>query len=125
MKTIILAGGFGTRISEETENKPKPMVLIDDKPLLWHVMNIYASQGFDDFVIATGYKSEVIENWVSNLNSRWTISPVNTGLHTMTGGRIRQCIERFPEERYFVTYGDGVGNVDLRALLEFHKKMLA
>lgn len=98
------------------------MVLIDDKPLLWHVMNIYASQGFDDFVIATGYKSEVIENWVSNLNSRWTISPVNTGLHTMTGGRIRQCIERFPEERYFVTYGDGVGNVDLRALLEFHKK---
>ena len=122
MKTIILAGGLGTRISEETENKPKPMVLIDKKPLLWHVMNIYASQGFDDFVIATGYKAEIIENWVSNLNSQWRIIPVNTGLHTMTGGRIKQCIERFPEERYFVTYGDGVGNVDLRALLEFHIK---
>ena len=69
MKTIILAGGFGTRISEETESKPKPMVMIDNKPLIWHVMNIYASQGFDDFVIAAGYKAEVIDNWVKNLNT--------------------------------------------------------
>ena len=120
MKTIILAGGFGTRISEETEDKPKPMVLIDDKPILWHVMNIYASQGFNDFVIAAGYKSEVIKNWIRNLDSSWKIVSLDTGLETMTGGRIKKCIERFPEERYFVTYGDGLGNVDLKALLKFH-----
>jgi glucose-1-phosphate cytidylyltransferase len=122
MKTIILAGGLGTRISEETDNKPKPMVLIDDKPLIWHVMSIYASQGFDDFVIATGYKAEVIESWVINLDSDWNIATLDTGLNTMTGGRIKKCIERFPEQRYFVTYGDGVGNVNLRDLLKFHEK---
>ena len=85
MKTIILAGGFGTRISEETESKPKPMVMIDNKPLIWHVMNIYASQGFDDFVIAAGYKAEVIDNWVKNLNTEWNIVVIDTGLETMTG----------------------------------------
>jgi glucose-1-phosphate cytidylyltransferase len=122
MKTIILAGGFGTRISEETENKPKPMVLIDDKPIIWHVMNIYASQGFTDFVIATGYKSEVIEDWVSKLNSQWNIVAMDTGLNTMTGGRIRKCIDQFPENQYFVTYGDGVGNVNLKRLLKFHNQ---
>ena len=120
MKTIILAGGFGTRISEETESKPKPMVMIDNKPLIWHVMNIYASQGFDDFVIAAGYKAEVIDNWVKNLNTEWNIVVIDTGLETMTGGRIKQCIEYFPEERYFITYGDGVGNINLKALLNFH-----
>lgn len=122
MKTIILAGGLGTRISEETENKPKPMVLIDDKPLIWHVMNIYASQGYDDFVIAAGYKANVINNWIENLESPWKIVSFDTGLDTMTGGRIKKCIESFPEERYFVTYGDGVGNVNLKLLLEFHMK---
>ena len=120
MKTIILAGGFGTRISEETENKPKPMILINDKPILWHVMNIYASQGFEDFVIAAGYKANVIENWIRDLNSPWRINSIDTGLDTMTGGRIKRCIERFPEQRYFLTYGDGVGNVDLKSLLDFH-----
>jgi glucose-1-phosphate cytidylyltransferase len=120
MKTIILAGGFGTRISEETENKPKPMILINDKPILWHVMNIYASQGFEDFVIAAGYKANVIENWIRDLDSPWRINSIDTGLDTMTGGRIKRCIERFPEQRYFLTYGDGVGNVDLKSLLDFH-----
>lgn len=122
MKTIILAGGLGTRISEETENKPKPMVLIDDKPLIWHVMNIYASQGYDDFVIAAGYKANVISSWIENLESSWKIVSFDTGLDTMTGGRIKKCIESFPEERYFVTYGDGVGNINLKLLLEFHMK---
>lgn len=122
MRTIILAGGLGTRISEETENKPKPMVLIDDKPLIWHVMNIYASQGFDDFIIAAGYKAEIIQDWVRNLKSKWRVTAIDTGLTTMTGGRIRRCIEHFPEDRYFVTYGDGVGNVNLKLLLEFHLK---
>lgn len=120
MKTIILAGGLGTRISEETENKPKPMVLIDDKPLIWHVMNIYASQGYDDFIIAAGYKAEIIQDWVKNLESNWRVTAIDTGLTTMTGGRIRRCIDHFPEDRYFVTYGDGVGNVNLKLLLEFH-----
>lgn len=122
MKTIILAGGLGTRISEETESKPKPMVLIDDKPLIWHVMNIYASQGYDEFIVAAGYKAEIIEDWVKKLKTPWKVTSIDTGLTTMTGGRIKRCLERFPAERYFVTYGDGVGNVDLKLLLEFHLK---
>ena len=120
MKTIILAGGLGTRISEETNSKPKPMVLIDEYPILWHVMNIYASQGFDDFVIATGYKGEVIRDWVHNLNTEWNIQTLDTGSETQTGGRIRQCMQALPNERVFVTYGDGLANVNLPALLDFH-----
>lgn len=122
MKTIILAGGFGTRISEETEDKPKPMIPIGEKPIIWHVMNIYATQGFDDFVIATGYKSEVIDSWIKKLNSPWRISAIDTGIETMTGGRIKRCIELYKEERFFVTYGDGLGNIDLNQLLEFHMR---
>ena len=120
MKTIILAGGLGTRISEETENKPKPMVLIGDKPLLWHVMNIFAEQGFKDFIIATGYKSEVIESWAEEILEPWNARILNTGIESQTGDRVRKCMEAFPEDRYFVTYGDGLGNVDLRALLRTH-----
>jgi glucose-1-phosphate cytidylyltransferase len=122
LKIIILAGGLGTRISEETDNKPKPMVLLDDKPIIWHLMNVYASQGFSDFVIATGYKSEAIENWVQNLDSTWNIKTVNTGLETQTGGRIKKCLDLIPNERVFATYGDGLGNIDLNALLNFHEK---
>ena len=92
MKTIILAGGLGTRFSEETENKPKPMILIDYRPIIWHIMDIYASQGYSDFVIATGYKSEVIEEWVESLETDWSIKTINTGLKTQTGGRIKKCI---------------------------------
>jgi len=121
MKVILLAGGLGTRISEETSNKPKPMVLLDDKPILWHLMSIFASQGFDDFVIASGYKGEIIAEWVANLESPWKIEAHDTGLNTQTGGRIAQCMNKFPEERVFATYGDGLGNIDLVKLLNFHR----
>jgi glucose-1-phosphate cytidylyltransferase len=120
MKTIILAGGLGTRIAEETEDKPKPMVVIGGKPILWHIMNIYASQGFTDFVIAAGYKAEKINSWISTLAESWSVTALDTGLSTQTGGRIKQCMQKFPSERYFVTYGDGLGNINLRMLLQFH-----
>lgn len=120
MKVIILAGGLGTRISEETVDKPKPMVLIGEKPILWHIMNIYAQQGFDDFVVATGYKGEVISDWAAKLNTDWKIQIVDTGLNTQTGGRIKQCMQLYPNERVLATYGDGVGNINLKKLLEFH-----
>ena len=122
MKVIILAGGLGTRISEETDDKPKPMVLIDDKPILWHVMNVYASQGFTDFVIATGYKGVIIHEWVKTHTSGWNIEAFDTGLNTQTGGRIKLCIDAFPSERYFATYGDGLGNINVNSLLQFHKQ---
>ena len=128
MKVIILAGGLGTRISEETETKPKPMVLLDDKPIIWHLMNIYATQGYDDFIIATGYKGEVISNWVdTTLNEKWTVRAFDTGTNTMTAGRIKKCMELVPGERVMVTYGDGLGTVKIDNLIEFHeqKKKLA
>jgi glucose-1-phosphate cytidylyltransferase len=120
MKVIILAGGLGTRISEETADKPKPMVLLQGKPILWHIMSIYAKQGLTDFLIAAGYKAEVILEWVTSLKTDWNIQTVNTGLDTQTGGRIKQCMELFPEERVMATYGDGVGNVNVKKLLDFH-----
>lgn len=121
MKVILLAGGLGTRISEETSDKPKPMVLLDDKPIIWHLMSIFAAQGFNDFVIATGYKGEIIADWVANLDTPWTIEALDTGLNTQTGGRIAQCMNKFPDQRVFATYGDGLGNVDLVKLLSFHR----
>lgn len=121
MKAILLAGGLGTRISEETSNKPKPMVQIGGKPLLWHLMNIFSTQGFNEFVIATGYKGEVIHEWVKTLKTNWKINAVDTGLDTQTGGRIKKCMELYPNERVFATYGDGLGNVNLRQLLHFHE----
>jgi glucose-1-phosphate cytidylyltransferase len=120
VKVVILAGGLGTRISEETVDKPKPMVLIDDKPILWHIMNIYSQQGFDDFVVATGYKGEVISEWVSTLDTTWSITPIDTGLDTQTGGRIRKCMDLNPGEKILATYGDGIGNIDVKKLLKFH-----
>ena len=117
---------MGTRISEETGDKPKPMVLINKKPILWHLMNIFSLQGLDEFIISTGYKSEVIENWVqnnqifdSNLN-RMKISIINTGLHTQTGGRISEIMKIFPDENFIATYGDGLANVPIKELLNFH-----
>ena len=122
MKVIILAGGLGTRISEETSDKPKPMVLIDDKPIIWHLMNIYASQGFNEFLIATGYKSEVIDEWVAKTNfPGWKIETVFTGLNTQTGGRIKKCIEHIGDTEVMVTYGDGLGSVNISKLLAKHK----
>ena len=120
MKVIILAGGLGTRISEETADKPKPMVLIAGKPMLWHIMSIFAKQGFNDFIVATGYKSEVIESWIETVKEPWDIKALNTGLNTQTGGRILECMKSVPGERVFATYGDGLGNINLKALIDFH-----
>jgi glucose-1-phosphate cytidylyltransferase len=120
MKVIILAGGLGTRISEETTDKPKPMVLISGKPIIWHLMSIFAKQGITDFIVATGYKSEVIEDWVTTVREPWSIQTLNTGLETQTGGRIRECMLANPEERVIATYGDGLGNINIRSLVDFH-----
>lgn len=121
MKAILLAGGLGTRISEETADKPKPMVKIGDKPIIWHLMSIFAAQGVNEFLIATGYKGEVIHEWVESLETDWKITPIDTGLETQTGGRIKRCMETIPGERVFATYGDGLGNVSLEKLLHFHE----
>jgi glucose-1-phosphate cytidylyltransferase len=121
MKVILLAGGLGTRISEETSDKPKPMVLLGDKPIIWHLMSVFAAQGFDDFVIACGYRGEIIADWVEQLETTWKIQALDTGLNTQTGGRISQCMNKFPEERVFATYGDGLGNINLVKLLDFHR----
>ena len=126
MYVIIIAGGLGTRIAEETEDKPKPMVLINGKPILWHLMNIFSLQGNHDFIISTGYKSEVIENWVYNnkiLDSNkdiMNIKTINTGLNTQTGGRISEIMKILPNEKVIATYGDGLANVSIKNLLNFH-----
>ena len=126
MKVIIIAGGLGTRISEETEDKPKPMVLISNKPIIWHLMNIFSLQGFSDFIISTGYKSEVIENWVQNnriLDSnskKMNISTINTGINTQTGGRISEVMKTLPKDKVIATYGDGLANISVKKLLDFH-----
>jgi glucose-1-phosphate cytidylyltransferase len=126
MKIIIIAGGLGTRISEETEDKPKPMVLINDKPIIWHLMNIFSLQGFNEFIISTGYKSEVIENWVRDNeivdsdSNVMHISTLNTGLNTQTGGRISEVMKTIPNEKVIATYGDGLANISVPKLLAFH-----
>ena len=126
MKIIIIAGGLGTRLSEETEDKPKPMVLINDKPIIWHLMNIFSLQGFNEFIISTGYKSEVIEKWVQGseiLDSKLNpmkIATLNTGLNTQTGGRIVEVMKTIPGERVIATYGDGLANISIPKLLAFH-----
>ena len=122
MRVLILAGGYGTRISEETTDKPKPMVSIGGNPILWHIMNAFADQGFTDFVIASGYKAEVIENWVAKLDSPWSIDVINTGLDTQTGGRILRVFNVLPDEKLIVTYGDGLANVNVQKLIDFHKQ---
>ena len=123
MKIIILAGGLGTRISEETENKPKPMVSIGGKPIIWHLMSIFAKQGFSDFVLALGYKQEVAREWLKKFDNsgNWTIDALDTGLDTQTGGRIKKCLEKYPNERVLVTYGDGLANISIKQLISFHQ----
>ena len=126
MKVIIIAGGLGTRISEETGDKPKPMVLLNDKPIIWHLMNIFCLQGLNDFIISTGYKSEVIEAWVDEneiLDSNFrkmNITTINTGLHTQTGGRISEVMKVLSKEKVIATYGDGLANISVNKLLDFH-----
>jgi glucose-1-phosphate cytidylyltransferase len=144
MKVIILAGGFGTRLSEYTDKIPKPMVKIGNKPILWHIMNSYSKHGHKEFFIALGYKSEIIKEYFLNyktLNSDftvdlksgdltihnkedndWKVTLLDTGLNSMTGGRIKRFEKYIGNEPFLVTYGDGVCDVDLSQLLEFHKK---
>ena len=127
IKVIIIAGGLGTRISEETEDKPKPMVLINDKPIIWHLMNIFSLQGFNEFIISTGFKSQVIENWVRNneivdaKSNVMHITTLNTGLNTQTGGRISEVMKTIPIEKVIATYGDGLANISVPKLLAFHE----
>ena len=121
MKAVILAGGYGTRISEESHLKPKPMIEIGDKPILWHIMKIYSSYGINDFVICCGYKAEIIKNYFESFSSEsWNIELVDTVLDTMTGGRIKR-IENHIDDTFCLTYGDGVSDVNIEKLISFHK----
>jgi glucose-1-phosphate cytidylyltransferase len=144
MKVVILAGGFGTRISEESDLKPKPMIEIGGKPILWHIMKIYSYYGFNEFIICCGYKGYVIKdyfhhyymheadmtvdlsrNTIQYHNSQsepWVVTLVDTGLNTMTGGRIKRIQPYVGNETFMLTYGDGVSDVNINDLIEFHKK---
>jgi len=143
VKAVILAGGFGTRISEESTVRPKPMVEIGDKPILWHIMKIYSSYGINDFVICCGYKSYVIKEYFANYHLHraevtfdlknnemevhsscaepWRVTLVETGDKTMTGGRLKRVRDHVCDETFCMTYGDGVSNVNISQLIEFHK----
>ena len=144
MKTVILAGGFGTRISEETGVRPKPLIEIGGQPILWHIMKMYSSYGFNEFIICLGYKGTMIKDFFSNyflhhcnvtfdmknneMNIHqnnvepWKVTLVDTGDDSMTGGRIKRIKEYVGDETFFLTYGDGVSDVDFNKLLDFHKK---
>ena len=144
MKAVILAGGLGTRISEESSVKPKPMIEIGGKPILWHIMKTYSSFGINDFIICCGYKGYVIKEYFANYflhqaditldisankisvhnnqTEPWKVTMIDTGLNTMTGGRIKRVKEYIDGDTFMLTYGDGVSNVDINALLKFHNK---
>lgn len=144
MKVVLLAGGFGTRISEESHLKPKPMIGIGDMPILWHIMKIYSHYGYNDFVICCGYKGYVIKEYFadyylhrsdvtfdftsenkieihSNFAEPWKVTLVDTGLNTMTGGRVKRIQKYIGNEPFMLTYGDGVSDIDINKLVEFHK----
>ena len=144
MKVVILAGGYGTRITEESHLKPKPMIGIGDRPILWHIMKHYSHYGFNDFVICLGYKGYVIKEFFSdyflytsdvtfdlaknemqvhnNYSEPWKVTLVDTGLDTMTGGRVKRIQKYIGNETFMLTYGDGVSDIDLNELVEFHKQ---
>lgn len=144
MKVVILAGGLGTRIAEESHLKPKPMIEIGEKPILWHVMKIYAQYGYNDFIVCLGYKGHMIKEYFlnyymnecdlqvdletnkveikGNCNEKFKVTLVDTGLNTMTAGRINRIKEYVGDEEFMLTYGDGVANVDIDALVKFHKE---
>lgn len=123
MKVIILCGGEGTRLREETEFKPKPMVLVGERPILWHIMKIYASQGFNDFILALGYKGEMIREYFERGPVEdFKVQCVDTGLKSLTGERLRQVKDFLAGDDFMVTYGDGVANINLKALVDFHRK---
>jgi glucose-1-phosphate cytidylyltransferase len=144
MKVVILAGGYGTRISEESHLKPKPMVEIGEKPILWHIMKGYSAYGYNDFIICCGYKQHVIKEWFAdyylynsdvtfdftndnrmtvhnNVAEPWKVTLVDTGLDTMTGGRIKRIRKYVGDERFMLTYGDAVSDIDINRLLAFHE----
>lgn len=144
MKVVILAGGFGTRISEESHLKPKPMIAIGDAPILWHIMKSYSHYGFNDFIICCGYKGHIIKEYFAdyylyrsditfdfangnemivhnNVAEPWRVTLVDTGLHTQTGGRIKRVQKYIGDEPFLCTYGDGVSDIDITKLVEFHK----
>lgn len=123
MKVVILAGGLGTRLAEETDVRPKPMVEIGGKPILWHIMKIYSSYGFNEFIICLGYKGKYITEYFTKNPppSDWKLSLINTGDNTMTGGRIKRIREYIDNEDFMLTYGDGVADIDINKLVEFHK----
>lgn len=144
MKVVLLAGGLGTRISEESQYKPKPMVEIGGKPIIWHIMKEYSRYGFNEFVICAGYKQEMIKEWFNNYfiytsdvtfdftdgknivlheqhSEPWKVTVVDTGLNTMTGGRIKRIQEYVGNEAFLMTYGDGVCDVDIAKLVEYHR----
>lgn len=120
MKVVILAGGFGTRISEYSKTIPKPMITINKKPIIIHIMEHYFKHGFSDFYIALGYKSSVIKKYFKNKKFRWNVNLVDTGLKTMTGGRLKRLKKILGNEAFLMTYGDGLSNVNLTKLLKFH-----
>ncbi len=146
MKVVILAGGFGTRISEESHLKPKPMIEIGDKPILWHLMKYYSAFGFNEFIICLGYKHYVVKEFFddyylhtsdvtydftsnqkkftihNNVAEPWKVTLIDTGLHTMTGGRIKRVKEYIGNQTFFLTYGDGVSDINLKELLAYHKQ---
>jgi len=144
MKVLLLAGGFGTRLSEETGLLPKPMVEIGGKPILWHIMKMYSQYGYNDFVILLGYKSYFIKEYFANYflhqsdvtinlstnemkihkntSEPWTVTLLETGLHTMTGGRVKRAQEIVGDEAFMLSYGDGVSDVNIKKLVEFHKE---
>ncbi|HBA61048.1 MAG TPA: glucose-1-phosphate cytidylyltransferase [Elusimicrobia bacterium] len=144
MKVVILAGGMGTRLSEETDLKPKPMAELGEKPMLWHIMKIYSQYGFNDFVLCLGYKGYMIKEYFANYflhqadvtidmkNNKmevhhqkaepWKVTLVDTGLNTMTGGRLKRVQKYVGKETFMLTYGDGLADIDLKKLLAFHKK---
>jgi glucose-1-phosphate cytidylyltransferase len=123
MKVVILAGGFGTRLSEYTKTIPKPMVKVGGKPIIFQIMKLYAKYGFNDFYIALGYKGEVIKSFFKKKFYDWNVTLVDTGKKTMTGGRLKKMKNLFGKnETFMMTYGDGLSNVNIKKLLTFHKK---
>ena len=122
MKVILLAGGFGTRLSEHTKTIPKPMINIAGKPMLLHIMKLYAKYGYKDFYIALGYKGEIIKKFFNKKFFDWNIHLIETGENTMTGGRLKRLKKYIGKETFMMTYGDGLSNVNLKKLLKFHKK---
>tara|TARA_B100001123_G_scaffold348779_1_gene398412 strand:- start:254 stop:949 length:696 start_codon:yes stop_codon:yes gene_type:complete len=122
MKVILLAGGFGSRLSEYTDNIPKPMVEIGGKPMLFHIMDLYAKYGHTNFFIALGYKGNIIKKYFSKISKSWSINLIDTGEETMTGGRVKRLQKLIGNETCMLTYGDGLADINLDSLLNFHKK---